>query len=486
MGESGTPSLCRVDDDTGVSRVTLPPAYTREVATIALTNALLIDGTSDSPLPGATVLMEGSRLGQVGRDVAVPVDAQVIDLHGQTVMPGLMDAHVHLTMDALCGQSVVWHHLSTHPTLIAFHELANAQMALNAGFTTLRNMQVGGHHIGGDVALRDAIKAGLVLGPRIIPSAMIFGMTGGHNDMFVPAAFKDRWSTADGPDECRKAVRMAIREGAEFIKIFTTGNHSYPVQVDSLNYTQAEIEAICQEAAAAGRRVAAHASSAAGIKNAIRGGVATIEHGTRLDDEAIQLMVDHGTYLVPTLSIISSSAMSGTWQPLSEGMQVPPEITAKRRARFEEHLDGVRRAYQAGVKIVLGTDASDYAPFGRNGLELELMVQAGLSPMDAIRAGTSVAAESFGIGHATGSIESGKLADVLIIDGDPTLDVRLLQDVQRIKRVYMAGQLVVERDKGVDAYTPRPRWEEMLTPTFESLTNGAVGRDSRAASLLPR
>src|SRR4051794_39072220 len=118
MGESGTPSLCRVDDDTGVSRVPLPPAYTREVATIALTNALLIDGTSDSPLPGATVLMEGSRLGQVGRDVAVPVDAQVIDLHGQTVMPGLMDAHVHLTMDALCGQSVVWHHLSTHPTLI--------------------------------------------------------------------------------------------------------------------------------------------------------------------------------------------------------------------------------------------------------------------------------------------------------------------------------------------------------------------------------
>jgi imidazolonepropionase-like amidohydrolase len=197
-------------------------------------------------------------------------------------------------------------------------------------------------------------------------------------------------------------------------------------------------------------------------------------------------MVDHGTYLVPTLSIISSSAVRGSWQPLGEGMEVPPEITAKRRGRFEQHLNDVRRAHDAGVRIVLGTDASDYAPFGRNGLELELMVEAGLSPVEAIRAGTSVAAQAFGIAHATGSIERGKSADVLVVDGDPTRDVRVLQDTQRIKRVYMSGQLVVDRDNNLDAYTTRPRWEEMLTPTFESLTNGAVGRNSRVASLQPR
>jgi imidazolonepropionase-like amidohydrolase len=162
----------------------------------ALTNCTLIDGQADRALPGATVVLDGAHIAEVGTNVTLRPDVETIDLRGRTVMPGLMDAHVHLTMDTLCGQNIIWHHLANHPTLKAYHSLANAQKALDAGFTTLRNMQCGGADMAGDVALREAIDAGIIIGPRVLPSAMIFGMTGGHNDMFVPAIFKERWATA--------------------------------------------------------------------------------------------------------------------------------------------------------------------------------------------------------------------------------------------------------------------------------------------------
>ncbi len=417
------------------------------MSVFALTNALVIDGKADAPLRGASVVVDGTKIVAVGAGLVPPSGAEVIDLGGQTVLPGLMDAHVHLTMDTLCGKNIIWHHLATHPALRAYHALANAQKALNAGFTTLRNMQAGGPDTGGDAALRDAIRSGIVLGPRVLPSAMIFGMTGGHNDMFVPAVFKERWATADGPDECRKAVRTAIRAGAEHIKIFTSGGvFSMQTSPDARNYTLAEIEAICDEAGAQGRRVAAHAIATQGIKNAVRGGVTTIEHGTKLDDEAIQLMLDRGVYLVPTLAIGHNSFKL-------DDPQVPPYAREKGRSLVDQHQRSVRLAYEAGVKIVLGTDGSDFAPFGRNAQELELLVGAGLRPMDALRAGTSVAAEALGIDHLTGSIEVGREADLLVVDGDPLQDVRILQDLARVKRVYLGGRLVVDRDRGLEAYT---------------------------------
>jgi imidazolonepropionase-like amidohydrolase len=369
-----------------------------------------------------------------------------------------MDAHVHLTMDTLCGKNIIWHHLALHPSLRAYHSLANAQKSLNAGFTTLRTMQAGGPDLGGDAALHDAIEQGIVLGPRIIPSAVIFGMTGGHNDMFVPAVFKERWMTADGVDECRKAARIAIRAGAEFLKIFTSGGvFSMKTSPDARNYTLEEIQAICDEAAAQGRRVAAHAIATQGIKNAVLGGVTTVEHGSKLDAEAVHMMRDRGTYLVPTLAIGHNSFKS-------DDPHVPAYARAKGAAVVEQHQQSVRMAAEAGVKIVLGTDASDFAPFGRNAQELELLVDAGLTPIDALRAGTSVAAEALGIDGFTGSIEVGKAADLLVVDGDPLADVRILQDLARIKRVYLGGHLVVDRDAGVEAYVPGSR-----------LTGSAIG-----------
>jgi imidazolonepropionase-like amidohydrolase len=416
--------------------------------TLALINARVFDGKNEQTIPGATVVVDGGNITAVGRDVPIRAGAEVVDLGGKTLMPGLMDAHVHLTMDTLCGKNIIWHHLSLHPSLRAYHALANAQKALNAGFTTLRTMQSGGPDMGGDAALHDAIEQGIVVGPRIIPSAMIFGMTGGHNDMFVPAVFKERWATADGVDECRKAARTAIRAGAEFLKIFTSGGvFSMRTSPDARNYTLEEIEAICDEAAAQGRRVAAHAVATQGIKNAVLGGVTTVEHGSKLDAEAVQMMLDHGTYLVPTLAIGHNSFAS-------DDPAVPAYARAKGAAVVDQHLRSVRMAAEAGVKIVLGTDGSDFAPFGRNAQELELLVAAGVRPVDALRAGTSVAAEALGTDRFTGSIETGKAADMLVVDGDPLADVRILQDLARIKRVYLAGRLVVDRDAGVEAYVP--------------------------------
>jgi imidazolonepropionase-like amidohydrolase len=418
--------------------------------TLALTNARVIDGRATTPLERATVMVEDGVISAVGSNVDLPAGpgAQVLDLHGQTLMPGLMDAHVHLTMDTLCGKNIIWHHLALHPTLRAYHSLANAQKALNAGFTTLRTMQAGGPDLGGDAALHDAVEQGIVLGPRIIPSAVIFGMTGGHNDMFVPAVFKERWMTADGVDECRKAARVAIRAGAEFLKIFTSGGvFSMKTSPDARNYTLEEIEAVCDEARAQGRRVAAHAIATQGIKNAVLGGVTTVEHGSKLDAEAVQMMLDRGTYLVPTLAIGHNSFRG-------DDSHVPAYARAKGAAVVEQHQKSVRMAAEAGVKIVLGTDASDFAPFGRNAQELELLVDAGLTPVDALRAGTSVAAEALGIDSFTGAIEVGKAADMLVVDGDPLADVRILQDLARIKRVYLAGRLVVDRDAGLEAYNP--------------------------------
>ncbi|MCA1644016.1 MAG: amidohydrolase family protein [Chloroflexi bacterium] len=418
--------------------------------TLAFTNARVFDGKSEVPLTGATVVVEDGKVGRVGTSQPVPPGADVIDLHGQTLMPGLMDAHVHLTMDTLCGKNITWHHLALHPSLRAYHALANAQKALNAGFTTLRTMQAGGPDMGGDAALHDAIELGITAGPRIIPSAMIFGMTGGHNDMFVPAVFKDRWATADGVDECRKAARTAIRAGAEFLKIFTSGGvFSMKTSPDARNYTLEEIEAICDEATSQGRRVAAHAIATQGIKNAIIGGVTTVEHGTKLDQEAVNMMLDRGTYYVPTLAIGNSFR---TGDP-----HLPEHARLKGGAGVEQHYRSVRMAAEAGVKIVLGTDASDFAPFGRNALELELLVEAGVLPIDALRAGTSTAAEALGVDKFTGSIEPGKSADLLIVDGDPLADVRILQDLARIKRVYLAGRLVVDRDSGLEAYVEGQR-----------------------------
>jgi len=414
--------------------------------TVVFTNARVFDGIAETLTVGTTVVVDGGTITAIGPDAPVPVDAEVVDAGGKTLMPGLMDAHVHLTMDTLCGKNIIWHHLALHPTLRAYHALANAQKSLNAGFTTLRTMQAGGPDMGGDAALHDAIEQGITLGPRIIPSAMIFGMTGGHNDMFVPAVFKERWATADGVDECRKAARTAIRAGAEFLKIFTSGGvMSMKTSPDARNFTLPEIEAICDEAASQGRRVAAHAIATQGIKNAILGGVTTIEHGSKLDDEAIQMMLDRGTYLVPTLAIGHNSFGS-------DDPQVPSYARAKGALIMDQHRRSVRLAAEAGVKIVLGTDGSDFAPFGHNAQELELLVDAGVRPIDALRAGTSIAAEALGIDHLTGSIQVGKAADLLLVDGDPLADVRILQDLARIKRVYLAGRLVVDRDAGLEAY----------------------------------
>jgi imidazolonepropionase-like amidohydrolase len=353
--------------------------------------------------------------------VEISGDVPAYNLGGKTLMPGLIDGHVHLLAYAGEGRQDI--HLWNVLTFVeeqTLHAAANARKALEAGVTTVRDM-AGSRP---EISVKNASK------------------TAGHADMFCPANIERRlWRTADGPDECRQRVREYARDGADLIKICTSGGVlSVGDKAEWRNYTLAETQVIVDEAHGLGMRVAAHAHTRAGIRQALMAGVDTLEHGTLLDDELIEMMVEQGTRLCPTLAISSYLLRHG------EARGVPAASLAKAKTLSEGHHDALRKAYQAGVRIFMGTDSCNTMAFGRHAWELELMQkQIGMSPMEVIVAATCVAAEALDLADTVGTVTPGKRADLLVIDGDPLTDLTIMQDSGRLLGIFRDGRLMIDR-----------------------------------------
>lgn len=390
--------------------------------------ARMLDVVRGEMVTNPVVVIDGSRIVRVGG--AVPAGATVIDLGAVTLLPGFIDAHTHLSYD-ISGDWVnrPVRELSGEAALRGAH---NASLTLRAGFTTVRDVGSGSFV---DVALMRAIDQGLVEGPRIIPAGHSLGITGGHCDVtgYIPGVLElgPEEGVADGVDGVLRAVRYQIKHGAKVIKICATaGVLSFEGPVGAQQFSEEEMRAIVEEAARHGLKVAAHAHGAEGIKAAVRAGVASIEHGSLLDDEGIQLMKERGTYLVPTTHLADVIALD----------QLPPPIRAKAEYVLPLAKANLRKAIAAGVKIAFGTDAAVY-PHGDNAKEFAALVDRGMTPLEALRAGTVRAADLLGTPDR-GAIAPGMLADLVAVRGDPLADIRA---TEQIAFVMKGGAVVVRR-----------------------------------------
>jgi len=397
--------------------------------TLRLTNATIIDGTGSSIVDGTLDVADG-RIGYVGPAAGAPAhDARVIDLAGRTVLPGFLDCHVHLGMTLANGP---FHAVQNDPALVVLESAARIRATLDAGVTSARDL--GGLTAG----FREAIARGLIPGPRLRLAVKPISHTAGHGDMHLPggrvaSATPELIEIADTVDEVRTATRRILRAGADVVKICTTGGmgsrHDHP---DDEGLTLEEVRTVVDELRRhGGRPVAAHAQGRQGILTAIRGGVTSVEHGYGVDDECLDLMAEHGTYLVPTLSTVFAID--------KETMQ--PYHYAKKVAWSEITRRNIGHAIAQGAKIALGTDAG-VGPHGQNLRELGYLVELGMSPMNAIIAGTRTAAELLGIVDEVGTLEAGKQADLVITDVDPLREIKALGDPSRVEVVMRAGAVV--------------------------------------------
>jgi imidazolonepropionase-like amidohydrolase len=407
---------------------------------IALVGARLIDGNGGAPTEDAVVMLRGREVLATGprSSTSVPDDAMVYNIDGRTVMPGLIDGHVHIRSFAGTGRSdfYMWSQSTFYEEQV-LHAARNARTALEAGVTTLRD--AAGARL--EVSIKHATDQQLLDGARVVVAGFV-GMTGGHGDLFSPPAVEHRpYQTADGTDECRKLVRNYARDGVDWIKICTSGGVlSIGDESEWRNYTLDEVRTIVDEAHALGKRVAAHAHTRAGVRQALEGGVDSIEHGSSLDAELIQRMLDQGTWLCPTLAVSEQISLLGAERGL------PESALRKNEAVRESRKEAARSAAAAGVRIFMGTDTSSILPFGRHAWELELLVDLlGVVPMRALQIGTREAAEALGLGSRTGVVEAGRWADLLVVDGDPLADIRVLQQPERIHAVFRDGRLLIDR-----------------------------------------
>jgi imidazolonepropionase-like amidohydrolase len=400
------------------------------VKRLVLRNGVVFDGTGAAP-ERADVVIAGGRIAGVGTDLDGDDE---VDCRGRAILPGLIDCHVHLTIDGLDPRA--WLH---DPFSLQFYRAVRTMRAtLATGITTVRDAG------GADLGIKEAQRTGLVPGPRVQIAITLLSQTGGHGDpweasgcstpIFIPHPGRPG-GVVDGTDEVRRKVRELFRAGADVIKVATSGGVvSARDDPRHGHFRDAEVAVMVEEAAAAGSSVMAHAAGTAGVKVAVRAGVRSVEHGIFLDDEAIDLMLARGTWLVPTLI-----APHGVLEAAAAGAGLGAHIVEKANMAIAAHEDSVRRAVEAGVRIAFGTD-SGVTAHGRNLEELPLMVRCGLSPAQALHAATLSAARLLGLDHDIGSVEVGKVADLTIVDGDP-LDVTALGT--RIRAVYQAGRAVV-------------------------------------------
>jgi len=384
----------------------------------------LIDTEAARVLENQSILVRDGRIAEVGAALAVAPGTRLIDLHDYWVLPGLMDAHTHLTIDQRNQDPLAeLEHTAAERALAA---LPNARTVLLAGFTTVRDL--GSYRALVDVALRDAINRGDVVGPRMLVAGAYITISGGAGavtgfapDLTLP--WDLRYGIANSPAEVRERVRALAGQRVDVIKMLATGailtHNSNP---GARELSPEELAAGIDEARNFGLKVAVHAHGADGIKAAIRAGAASIEHGTLMDDEGRSLMKQHGTYLVPTLEVRECV-----------GRNYPPEFVAKAERFMSAQLGNFRKAVNAGVKIGFGTDIGVCA-FGRNAREFALMVENGMTAMQAIQAATVADAELLGLSEQLGSVKRGKLADLIAVRGDPLADVHVLEDVRFVMK----------------------------------------------------
>ncbi|HEX9458304.1 MAG TPA: amidohydrolase family protein [Thermoanaerobaculia bacterium] len=391
---------------------------------IVLRAARMFDGTSDSVIQHGAVVVQGNRIVAAGGSVTIPVGAQVIDLGDVTLLPGLIDSHVHLTEEN--GENYYLNYfqsLMRQPAEQALLATTFARKTIDAGFTTVRNVGASDYI---DVGLRNAINNGWVAGPRMLVAVHAISATGGHGDSdpIPPAKGIPSLGPIDGvcngPAECRAAVRYQIKYGADVIKFMPSGGVlSLSDPVDAPELSQEEMNAIVEESHHWGRKVAAHCHGDAAAKMAVMAGVDSIEHGSFIKPDTLELMREKGVYLVPTL-------IAGEW--LSERLdKLPPAIAAKAKAAVAARSDMFRNAVKLGVKIAFGTDAAVY-PHGLNGKELALMTGLGMSPAAALHSATTVAAGLLGVDDRA-TLTAGKLADIIAVPGNPLDDIKVMERV---------------------------------------------------------
>jgi imidazolonepropionase-like amidohydrolase len=419
---------------------TAPSASSAAPTRVAVRAGRLIDGLGGAPVADAVILIENDRITAVGRGLPIPNGARVIDLSRSTVLPGFIDAHTHVTSQP---ENYMEDLFRKSPIDVAVSAHIYARRTLEAGFTTIRDVGAGEFI---DVALRNAINAGTVPGPRMQVATLTVGSTGGHGDItgFSPYLKFGQFSgIADGENEIRKLVRFEVKNGADLIKLLASaGVLSEEESVGAPQFTQDEMNAVVDEARMWGRKVAAHAHGAEAIKRALRAGVASVEHASLIDDEGIRLAKEKGAYLV--MDIYNDDYIMAEYKRLG----YPQKILDKEASVGRLQRESFRRAVQAGVKLAFGTDAGVY-PHGWNGKQFAKMVEWGMTPMQAIRSATTSGADLLGWSDRVGSIQVGRYADLVAVDGDPLRDIT---ELERVKFVMKGG--VVYKGSGSAAPLP--------------------------------
>lgn len=399
----------------------------------------LLAMTDEQVQTEVTIVVEGERVARIERGyLRPPAGTPVLDLKNKTVLPGLIDSHVHLEWEQ--SRTSYTERYTLNDTEAAIRGVVYAERTLKAGFTTVRDL--GGR--GANIALRNAINQGWVPGPRILTAGKVLSITGGHGDITTgsrwdlfdpPPSFEE--GIADGPDACRAAVRNQVRRGADLIKVAATGGVLSLARDGRLpHYAEDELEAIVRTAADLGVPVAAHAHGDEGIRRAAAAGVASIEHGTFMSDETLDVLKVEGTWYVPTLTAGWAVSDSAQYAPgffpdvvREKALGIGPKIT-----------ETLGRAYKRGVKIAFGTDAGVF-PHGKNNLEFQFMAKAGMKPWDILRAATVHAAELLGLQNQVGIVAAGRPADIIAVDGDPLTDIRAME---RVVFVMRNGKTYVE------------------------------------------
>src|SRR5437660_1972818 len=407
---------------------------------IALKAAHMFDGKLKSLVPNGVVIVQGDKIVDVGSNLAVPGNAQIIDLGDATLAPGFMDAHTHLTLDYSGDYNVRrLQELDLNVSEQAIFATAHARATVEAGFTTVRDL--GSRFVGSrefvDVALRNSINKGVVVGPRMLVATKGIGATGGHFD--PTSGFRDFLfgrepdytdGIIDSPYDARKAVRFEVNNGADVIKAAVSGGvHSLTDEVDTPQLTPAEMAALVDEAHRLRKKVAVHCHGDQAAREAIEAGVDSIEHGSFMKPETLT-MKNKGVFLTPTL-------MATEWI-MSKLENYPPALQAKAKAAAAARSDMFRNAVKLGVRISFGTDAAVF-PHGQNAKEFKLMVDLGMTPTDALKSATASDAELFGIAQKTGALEKGKLADIIAMPGDPLTDITA---TERVFFVMKEGKII--------------------------------------------
>jgi imidazolonepropionase-like amidohydrolase len=408
---------------------------------IALKAARMFDGKSNTLAQNGVVVVQGDKIVDAGSNLPIPGTARVIDLGDATLCPGFMDAHTHLTLDFSGNYNQRrLKELDLNVSEQAIIATAHARVTVEAGFTTVRDL--GSRFVGSrefvDVALRNSINKGVVVGPRMLVATKGIGATGGHFD--PTSGFRDFLfgrepdytdGIADGPDEIRKAVRFEVKNGADVIKAAVSGGVlSLADEVDTPQLTPAEMAALVDESHRLRKKVAVHCHGDQAAREAIEAGVDSIEHGSFMKPETLRMMKRKGTFLTPTL-------MASEWI-MGKIDNYPPALQAKAKAATAARSDMFRNAVKMGVRISFGTDAAVF-PHGQNAKEFKLMVDLGMNPIDALKSATANDAELLGIAQKVGTLEKGKLADVIAMPGDPTADITA---TERVSFVMKEGKII--------------------------------------------